>query len=507
VSSRPIDPKDVRLRLDEVVAAMKESGAWEVERPRDEAFVDAGAFGMRTMAFEQWLRFVFVPNVESLLASNGPWPRGSAVAVQAVREGDTSPPIAALVPALHAFDALFQTDGEGDPGQARPAPSPPLPTAAASAYERSRAALQAGDAAAALDAIHETLAADPRFPNAQNFAGWILLHLPTRTPVHQDEAVAHFREAMRIAPDDPVPLANLCDALVAAGRETDAVAAAEAATADPFLGRAAGAHNWLGWRLMGKEQTNERAIEHLRRAISRRPGWGVAHANLGKALERAHRSDEAYEEHARALACEDDFDRAFSHERRGACEARHGWLRNSLRSFRAALREDRKRGGARELTYLEAMAFAEQQLRAAGVVPPPADRDETHAGWRRECELELPAGFGDRNEWGEPLADDVVEVERLVRAERWADVLGQLETLRRTDAGKLYDAVGYAERGAERARSAGHLDEAIAMMRLVVEGYRAYASWATSGAEGMGRMATVDEKTAKLRAWERLDLP
>jgi tetratricopeptide (TPR) repeat protein len=501
-----IDPKDVRARLDDVVAAMKKSGAWDIERPPDEAFVDAGAFGMRTMAFEQWLRFVFVPSVEERIASGGPWPGGSMVAVQAVREGDTNPLVAELVPSLSAFDALFEPEPEDKDGEASPeaaASASPLPTPAASAYARSWTALHAGDHAVALDAIREALAADPRLPNAHNLAGWILLGSPGRTPEQIEEAIGHFREAMGLAPDDPAPLANLCDALVAAGRALDAIAEAEAATADPRAGRAAAAHNWLGWRRVGVAETHERAIEHFRQAVQRRPGWGVARANLGNALEIAHRSDEAYDEHARALGCADDFDRAFSHERRGAYEARSGWLRNALRSFRAAVREDHKRGGKREATYREAMAFLEQQMHAAGVEPAPADRDETDARWLRECELELPAGLGDRNEWGELLADEVVEVERLVRAERWADAVRQLEKLHDTDAGKLWDAVGYAERGADLAQRSGRRDEAIAMMRLVVEGYRAHASWSTSGGEGMERMATLDEKTAKLRAWER----
>ncbi len=86
---------------------MKDSRVWDVPRPADEALVDMGAFGMRTMAFAQWLRWVFVPNVERLIASDGPWPQSSQVAVRAVREGDTDEAIAALVPALGAFDAAF----------------------------------------------------------------------------------------------------------------------------------------------------------------------------------------------------------------------------------------------------------------------------------------------------------------------------------------------------------------------------------------------------------------
>jgi uncharacterized protein YqcC (DUF446 family) len=87
---------------------MQANGVWDVARPPDEAFENMGAFGMRTMAFVAWLRWVFLPNVEALIASNGPWPGGSQVAVQAMREGDTDPDVRALVESLSNFDQLFE---------------------------------------------------------------------------------------------------------------------------------------------------------------------------------------------------------------------------------------------------------------------------------------------------------------------------------------------------------------------------------------------------------------
>ena len=86
---------------------MKNANLWDIVRPKDEAFVDMGAFGQRTMSFAQWLRWVFVPNVERLVASGGPWPRSSSVAAMATREGDTDRGIQSLVKSLSDFDALF----------------------------------------------------------------------------------------------------------------------------------------------------------------------------------------------------------------------------------------------------------------------------------------------------------------------------------------------------------------------------------------------------------------
>jgi uncharacterized protein YqcC (DUF446 family) len=97
----------VRERLERVVQSMKDVGVWEGPRPPDAAFENMGAFGMNTMPFTDWLRWVFVPNVERLISSNGPWPRSSQVSAQAAREGDTDPAVHSLVPALADFDALF----------------------------------------------------------------------------------------------------------------------------------------------------------------------------------------------------------------------------------------------------------------------------------------------------------------------------------------------------------------------------------------------------------------
>ena len=101
------DTTSIQERLDGVIAAIHREGLWDVERPADSAFKDMGAFGINTMAFVQWLRWVFVPNVQSLIASDGPWPQASRVSAQATREGDTDPKIQALVPALRLFDELF----------------------------------------------------------------------------------------------------------------------------------------------------------------------------------------------------------------------------------------------------------------------------------------------------------------------------------------------------------------------------------------------------------------
>ncbi len=93
--------------IDAIEAEMKRVGIWDVAAPDGPPL---GPFGSENMAFEQWLRHVFVPNVRAAIASDGPWPGSSSVADQAFREwrmyGDweESEP---LIARLRAFDALF----------------------------------------------------------------------------------------------------------------------------------------------------------------------------------------------------------------------------------------------------------------------------------------------------------------------------------------------------------------------------------------------------------------
>lgn len=251
-----IEAADVRARLDAVVAAMKQEGVWDVSRPPHEAFTDMGAFGIYTMAFAQWLRFVFVPNVTELIQAGGPWPEHSQVAVQAAREGDTNAAIAALVPALSSFDDLFDVDES-----------------------------------------------DERV--TENLAGWRLMSRPDRTNADLEAAVAHFRRS-----NEGAALTNLADALLALGRPAEALAAMEAAPTRPE------AHNWLGWYYTAKASDLPRAVAHLEQALELRPGWGVAWLNLAKARDAAGDALAACRAFGEAIACGDAHDDAYARDRR-----------------------------------------------------------------------------------------------------------------------------------------------------------------------------------------------
>jgi tetratricopeptide (TPR) repeat protein len=332
-----------------------------------------------------------------------------------------------------------------------------------------------------------------------NKLGWELIRRPERTEEQLRTALSLFEEALKLRPDDGVPVANLCEALVALGKPEEAVARAEEESRSEHRTRAAAALNWLGWFWKAKPDTNEQAIERLNKAISLRSQWALPHANLGHALEAAGRSAEAYEQHGLALATQDSFDRAFSYERRGAFETRQGWLRNAITSFRAALETEERNQGGRVKTYQETVDWLHKALTTAGVDVPPGEFEERDPRWQREREYEIPPGFQARNEYGEPLAEETLEVERLIRAQRWDDAVNQLEKLKTIHDNKFFDAMGFAERGSRLARDAGAKEAGRKLLQLCLEGHQWYASGASSGSEGMGRMYDVDRISELLK--------
>jgi uncharacterized protein YqcC (DUF446 family) len=190
--SRTIDPALVRARLDDIVSGMKGAGIWDVARPADAAFVDMGPFGSRTMSIEQWLRWVFVPNVEQRLASNGPWPDRSSVGVAATREGG---PVSELASPLSAFDELFR-----DPAE----PWPPTPsTLPESPDKQEKDLVDRGDAL--IDEGHddEALAFMEQATNDEHLAAsahsWLSWFFAQKRP-DIPRAIQHGQKAVELRP-------------------------------------------------------------------------------------------------------------------------------------------------------------------------------------------------------------------------------------------------------------------------------------------------------------------
>lgn len=103
--------KDIYLQLEEKILEieeeMKKIGTWEIQAPAPEAYENMGAFGGRTMAFEQWIRYVFIPRVREVIKDRAPLPPSSSVGSYAVREFDGRPETDRLIHILIEFDRLI----------------------------------------------------------------------------------------------------------------------------------------------------------------------------------------------------------------------------------------------------------------------------------------------------------------------------------------------------------------------------------------------------------------
>jgi uncharacterized protein YqcC (DUF446 family) len=102
------DRETVKARIDELEAEMKKIGWWREGPPPPEAFDFHKAFAMDTMAFSQWLQFIFVPRVNQIIESGEQFPTHSSVGAQAVREFDGEPDADRLCTLLSQFDRLIE---------------------------------------------------------------------------------------------------------------------------------------------------------------------------------------------------------------------------------------------------------------------------------------------------------------------------------------------------------------------------------------------------------------
>jgi len=106
---RPIPElyKQVFAKAGEIEAELIRLGRWEAQPLPDDRFVNMGAFGSNTMAFEQWIQFILLPRIRDIIASNGEFPSESNLAPYAIRYFDGDPDAENLHQLLYDLDALI----------------------------------------------------------------------------------------------------------------------------------------------------------------------------------------------------------------------------------------------------------------------------------------------------------------------------------------------------------------------------------------------------------------
>lgn len=129
----------------------------------------------------------------------------------------------------------------------------------------------------------------------------VLAHTVGRSPERRAEAIALFREALRLKPANPDSLAALGALLVQQpGHREEAIALfGEAVRLRPTF---AEAHNGLANELAAVPGRQMEALAHYREALRLRPRFGLARANLARALAQIPgQEDEALATFAQVL--------------------------------------------------------------------------------------------------------------------------------------------------------------------------------------------------------------
>lgn len=108
--------------------------------------------------------------------------------------------------------------------------------------------------------------------------------------------------------------------------------------------------------------------------------------------------------------------------------------------------------------------------------------------WSLELEREAP-----------PAPGPFEAADKLRREGRFVEAAIAVEAVAAKDVSLLVDAMGLCERAGEEARVRGEFDAAIALLDLAHRGHQIWASWSTSGGEGMARMVDVERLARELR--------
>jgi tetratricopeptide (TPR) repeat protein len=147
-----------------------------------------------------------------------------------------------------------------------------------------------------------------------------------------DEALKHYRKAMDIQPDDPLPPCNIADILANQGRIDEAVAWYQKAL--KIQPDCVMAHNNLG-ELLARQGRLDEAAEHYRQVLKIQPDYAAAYCNLGNVWMARGQLEKAEAKYRKALEIEPDY--AMARSNLGNIFARQGRLDEALTHYYKAL--------------------------------------------------------------------------------------------------------------------------------------------------------------------------
>jgi uncharacterized protein YqcC (DUF446 family) len=96
---------------DRIEQELKALQAWRDDPLPEEAYNFERAFAADTMSFYQWIQFILLDRIRSIIAEKGQFPPQSHVGGYAVRELDGVDEARGLIDALNALDDLINSGG------------------------------------------------------------------------------------------------------------------------------------------------------------------------------------------------------------------------------------------------------------------------------------------------------------------------------------------------------------------------------------------------------------
>src|SRR5690625_457928 len=94
-------------RVLQIELAMRRAQLWHEQPPTPAAMASRTPFCADTLAFSQWLQFVFLPRMHRLIESNQPLPQSSDISTMAEHCLPATAGRQQLLAAIRAFDELI----------------------------------------------------------------------------------------------------------------------------------------------------------------------------------------------------------------------------------------------------------------------------------------------------------------------------------------------------------------------------------------------------------------
>ena len=101
-------PNRIADVLLDVEGTLRSHGKWDENRPDVSALSSAQPFCMDTLGFEQWLQWIFLPRMKTILEQEQPLPARSGIHVYAQAYlPKNDPPTSSLLRLIKRFDDLI----------------------------------------------------------------------------------------------------------------------------------------------------------------------------------------------------------------------------------------------------------------------------------------------------------------------------------------------------------------------------------------------------------------